>query len=271
MIDPRRQGWLIAPEQDGQKMLPRNNLSNTGKKAMEPGPGLAALKRELAKAAEGNRAGYLAWFKAGKGEYGEGDKFIGVRVPAQRAIAEKYYRLGLDEIEKLLESPIHEHRFTGLLILMAQYEGGYQSTKRRIFGFYLNHTRCVNNWDLVDASAPSIVGQHLVFRSRRVLYRLAKSSGLWERRIAMVATAAFIDRGDLKDTFAIAARLLVDRQDLIQKATGWMLREAGKHSRSQLISFLKRHYSQIPRTTLRYAIEHLPEAQRKKVLRGIFS
>jgi 3-methyladenine DNA glycosylase AlkD len=252
-------------------MLPRNNLPNTGKKAMEPGPGLAALKRELAQAAEGNRAGYLAWFKTSKGEYGEGDKFIGVRVPAQRAIAEKYHRLGLDEIEKLLESPIHEHRFTGLLILMAQYEGGYQSTKRRIFGFYLNHTRCVNNWDLVDASAPSIVGQHLVFRSRRILYRLAESSGLWERRIAMVATAAFIDRGDIKDTFAIAARLLVDRQDLIHKATGWMLREAGKYSRSQLVSFLKRHYSQIPRTTLRCAIEHLPEAQRKKVLRGIFS
>jgi 3-methyladenine DNA glycosylase AlkD len=251
-------------------VLPRNNLPNMAKKATKRGPGLAALKRELAQAAQGNRTGYLAWFKTGKGEYGEGDKFIGVRVPTQRAIAEKYHHLGLDQIEKLLGSRIHEHRFTGLLILVAQYEAGDESTKRRVFCFYLDHTRCVNNWDLVDASAPPIVGEHLVFRPRRILYRLAKSSGLWERRIAMVATAAFIDRGDLKDAFAIAARLLVDRHDLIHKATGWMLREAGKHSRSQLLRFLKRHYSQIPRTTLRYAVEHLPEAQRKKALRGMF-
>jgi 3-methyladenine DNA glycosylase AlkD len=229
------------------------------------------LKRELAQAAQGNRAGYLAWFKTGKGEYAEGEEFIGVRVPTQRALAQKYQRLGLEEIEKLLESRIHEHRFTGLLILVAQYEGGDEATKRRVFSFYLNHTRCVNNWDLVDVSAPSIVGEHLVFRPRRVLYRLAKSPVWWERRIAMVATAAFIERGDLKDTFAIAARLLVDTHDLIHKATGWMLREAGKHSRSQLMLFLKRNYWQIPRTTLRYAVEHLSEAQRKKTLRGMFS
>jgi DNA alkylation repair enzyme len=128
--------------------------------------------------------------------------------------------------------------------------------------FILVTTRCVNNWDLVDVSAPSIVGEHLVLRPRRVLYRLAKSSELWERRIAMVATSAFIDRGDLKDAFAIAARLLADRHDLIHKATGWMLREAGKQSRPQLMRFLKHYYLQIPRTTLRYAVEHLPEIQR---------
>jgi 3-methyladenine DNA glycosylase AlkD len=237
---------------------------------MAPGPGVAALTRELAQAAQGNRAGSLAWFKTGKGEYGEGDKFIGVRVPAQRAIAATYHHLGLDAIETLLESPIHEHRFTGLLILVAQYQRGDESTRWRIFRFYLDHTGCVNNWDLVDVSAPSIVGEHLVSRSRRVLYRLAKSPELWERRIAMVATAAFIGRGDLKDTFAIAARLLADGHDLIHKATGWMLREAGKHSRPQLMKFLQRNYSKIPRTTLRYAIEHLPEAQRKNALRGMF-
>jgi 3-methyladenine DNA glycosylase AlkD len=234
------------------------------------GPGLAALKRELAEAAQGDRAGSLAWFKTGKGDYSEGDKFIGVRVPTQRAIAAKYRHLGLDAIEKLLQSPIHEHRFTGLLILVAQYQGGDESSRRQIFGFYLDHTDCVNNWDLVDTSAPSIVGEHLVSRSRRVLYRLAKSSDLWERRIAMVATAAFIDRGDLKDAFAIALRLLGDSHDLIHKATGWMLREAGKHSRVQLVDFLKRNYPQIPRTTLRYAIEHLSAAQRKNALRGMF-
>jgi 3-methyladenine DNA glycosylase AlkD len=239
-------------------------------RSRHPVPSLAALKRELARAAQGDRAGYLAWFKTGKGEYAEGDRFMGVRVPAQRAIAGKYRDLELNQIEKLLESPIHEHRFTGLLILVARYEAGDESTRRRIFNFYLDHTRCVNNWDLVDVSAPSIVGEHLLFRPRRILYRLAKSSGLWERRIAMVATAAFIDRGDLKDTFAIAARLLADTHDLIHKATGWMLREAGKQSRPQLMRFLKENYSQIPRTTLRYAVEHLPEAQRKKALKGMF-
>jgi 3-methyladenine DNA glycosylase AlkD len=176
----------------------------------------------------------------------------------------------LDAIETLLQSPIHEHRFTGLLILVAQYQGGDESTRQKIFEFYLDHTDCVNNWDLVDTSAPSIVGEHLVSRSRRVLYRLAKSSDLWERRIAMVATAAFIDKGDLKDTFAIAAQLLGDGHDLIHKATGWMLREAGKHSRLQLIAFLKRNYPRLPRTTLRYAIEHLSETQRKNALRGMF-
>jgi 3-methyladenine DNA glycosylase AlkD len=239
-------------------------------RSLHPNLGLAALKRELAQAAQGNRAGYLAWFKTGKGEYAEGDKFIGVRVPAQRAIAGKYRRLELSEIEKLLESRIHEHRFTGLLILVARYEAGDEPTRRRVFNFYLGHTRCVNNWDLVDVSAPSIVGEHLVLRPRRVLYRLAKSSELWERRIAMVATSAFIDRGDLKDAFAIAARLLADRHDLIHKATGWMLREAGKQSRPQLMRFLKHYYLQIPRTTLRYAVEHLPEIQRKRVLKGMF-
>jgi 3-methyladenine DNA glycosylase AlkD len=239
-------------------------------RSRHPVPSLAALKRELARAAQGDRAGYLAWFKTGKGEYAEGDRFMGVRVPAQRAIAGKYRDLELNEIEKLLESPIHEHRFTGLLILVARYEAGDESTRRRIFNFYLDHTRCVNNWDLVDVSAPSIVGEHLLFRPRRILYRLAKSSGLWERRIAMVATAAFIDRGDLKDTFAIAARLLADTHDLIHKATGWMLRESGKQSRPQLMRFLEENYSQIPRTTLRYAVEHLPEAQRKKALKGMF-
>jgi 3-methyladenine DNA glycosylase AlkD len=233
-------------------------------------PGLAALKRELAQAAQGNLAGYLAWFKTGKGDYGEGDRFIGVRVPRQRAIAAKYRHLPLQQIEKLLQSCIHEHRYTGLLILVAQYQGGDEATRRAIFSFYLDHTGAVNSWDLVDASASAIVGEHLVSRSRRVLYRLAKSSVLWERRIAMVATAAFIDRGDLGDTFAIAERLLDDRHDLIHKATGWMLREAGKRSRPQLMGFLKRHYPQIPRTALRYAIEHLPQARRKQVLKGVF-
>jgi len=235
-------------------------------------PNFAALKREFARAASAKRARDLAWFfKTGKGEYGEGDKFIGITVPVQRAIAKKFRHLELDDIEKLLESRVHDHRATGLMILVAQYEASNPATKQRVFDFYLQHTRRVNSWDLVDGSAPYIVGKHLVSRSRRVLYRLAKSRDLWERRIAMVATAAFIRTGDLKDTFGIAAQLLSDKHDLIHKAIGWMLREAGKQSRTKMIAFLKRNYSRMPRTALRYAIERLPEAQRKKALKGIFA
>jgi 3-methyladenine DNA glycosylase AlkD len=237
---------------------------------MKPGPGLAALKRELGQAARGNHAGYVAWFKTGKGECGEGDKFIGVEMTKQRAIAEKYSHLELDDIERLLESRIHEHRLTALMILVGQYGGGDESTKRRVFNFYLKHTLHIDNWDLVDVSAPHIIGEHLLFRSRRVLYRLAKSSAWWERRMAIVAASAFIDRGDLKDAFAIATLLLKDQHDLIHKATGWMLREAGEHSRSRLIRFLERNYSRIPRTTLRYAIEHQPAPRRKRILKGLF-
>ena len=239
----------------------------------ERAPTLAALKRELAQAADPARAGNPIWFKTGKGGYAEGDRFIGVVVPMQRAIAEKYHDLKLDEIEKLLASCIHEYRYTALLILVAQYQSGDASNRQRVFDFYLKHTHRFNNWDLVDTSASYsyIVGEHLVLRSRRVLYSLAKSSDLWERRIAMVATAAFIDKGDLHDTFAIAAQLLTDKHDLIHKAVGWMLREAGTHSRAQMIDFLKRNYSRMPRTALRYAIEHLPQAQRKRALKGLFS
>jgi 3-methyladenine DNA glycosylase AlkD len=235
-------------------------------------PNFAALKREFARAASPKRARDLAWFfKTGKGEYGEGDKFIGITVPVQRAIAKKFRHLELDDVEKLLDSRVHEHRSTGLMILVAQYEDGDDAIKQRIFDFYLQHTRRINNWDLVDGSAPYVVGKHLVSRSRNVLYRLAKSRDLWERRIAIVATAAFIRIGDLNDTFGIATCLLADKHDLIHKATGWMLREAGKQSQAELIRFLKRNYSRLPRTALRYAIERLPEAQRKKALKGIFA
>jgi 3-methyladenine DNA glycosylase AlkD len=156
------------------------------------------------------------------------------------------------------------------LILVNQYQTGNKRERQGIFDFYLKHTSSVNNWDLVDTSAPYIVGEHLVQGSRRVLYRLAKSQDLWERRIAMVATSAFIKRGDLKDTFGIAERLLDDHHDLIHKAMGWMLREAGDVSRSEMMGFLKRHYSRLPRTALRYAIEHLPEHRRKRTLKGLF-
>jgi 3-methyladenine DNA glycosylase AlkD len=232
---------------------------------------LAGLKRDLARAADPKRAASSAWFfKTGEGQYGAGDKFIGINVPTQRALARKYRHLKLSEVETLLTSTVHEHRLTALLILKIQYKSGDAAEKRQVFDFYLDHTRWVNNWDLVDSSAPYIVGEHLVKRPRRILYRLARSSSLWERRIAMISTAAFIRRGDLKDTFAIAELLLADEHDLIHKAIGWMLREAGKQSQTELIAFLKRNYARMPRTALRYAIERLPETQRSRILKGLF-
>ena len=227
---------------------------------------LADLRRELAAAADPQRARNLAWFfKTGKGQYGHGDRFIGLTVPAMRRIAHRYIHLSLADIEKLLASPVHEHRSVALDILVAQYE---LEKSKAIFDFYLKHTKFVNNWDLVDGSAPYIVGQHLLTRPRTILYRLAKSSNLWERRIAIVPTLTLIRQGEIEDTFAIAKLLLADDHDLIHKAVGWMLREAGKQSAPALLRFLKENYSALPRTTLRYAIERFSAAQRKRLLAG---
>ena len=234
-------------------------------------PSLADLNIELRKASDAERAKSLAWFfKTGKGEYGEGDRFCGITVPALRKIASRYRDLKLSDIKKLLGSHIHEHRLVALLILVDQYKRADAPARERIFDFYLANTRRINNWDLVDASARDIVGEHLVARPRAILYKLAKSPDLWERRIAIIATHAFIRRGDLTDTFSISELLLADKHDLIHKAVGWMLREAGKQSEPQLVRFLKAHYSAMPRTSLRYAIERMPEAVRKRQLRGDF-
>lgn len=225
---------------------------------------LADLRKKLASAADPERAGNLArFFKTAKGQYGHGDRFIGLTVPAIRRIAHQYIHLPVADVEKLLASPIHEHRFVALEILVAQYE---REKSKAIFDFYLKHTKFVNNWDLVDTSAPYIVGQHLLTRPRKILYRLAKSRNLWERRIAIVSTMMFIRAGELEDTFAIAKLLLTDHHDLIHKAVGWMLREAGKQSKPALLRFLKANYAALPRTTLRYAIERFPAAERKRLL-----
>ncbi|MBZ5634401.1 MAG: DNA alkylation repair protein [Acidobacteriia bacterium] len=224
------------------------------------------LKKELAAAADPERARNLAWFfKTGKGQYGHGDRFIGLTVPTARRIAHRYLHLPLTDVATLLASPIHEHRFAALEILVAQYE---REKSKAIFDFYLKHTRFVNNWDLVDTSAPYIVGQHLLTRPRKILYRLAKSRNLWERRIAIVSTMMFIRAGEIEDTFAIARLLLRDDHDLIHKAVGWMLREAGKQSAPALVRFLRRNYAALPRTTLRYAIERFPTTKRKRILSG---
>jgi 3-methyladenine DNA glycosylase AlkD len=208
--------------------------------------------------AEGNRR----YFKTGPGEYGEGDKFIGVTVPDLRRLAREFEATPLRDLRKLLTSEWHEERLLALLIMVRQYERGDQLTRDAIYDAYLRSTRHINNWDLVDASAPQIVGAHLLPKRRTALQQLAKSSSLWERRIAIVATFYFIRRGEFADTLQIAEMLLADTHDLIHKAVGWMLREVGSRDVTVLEGFLERHAAVMPRTTLRYAIEKFPEPRR---------
>jgi 3-methyladenine DNA glycosylase AlkD len=202
------------------------------------------------------------FFKTGKGEYGEGDVFIGVRVPDQRRIAKKYRNISLTDVLELLRSEIHEHRLTALFILTEQFNKGDEDAKRRIVDLYLSNTAYVNNWDLVDSSAHKILGVWLVDKPRGVLYDLAGSESLWERRISIISTFAFIDRGDLVDALALAEALVDDGHDLIHKASGWVLREVGKKDQSVLEEFLIEHFKTMPRTMLRYAIERLPKERR---------
>ena len=204
------------------------------------------------------------FFKTGKGQYGEGDRFLGLTVPAQRTIARAHRGLPLPEIEALLASAIHEERLTALLILVDAYARGDEEVKRACFDLYLRNLAWVNNWDLVDSSAHLIVGDWLLTRDRRLLRELSGSKILWERRVAMIATLAFIRAGESEDALAIAALLLGDSHDLMHKAVGWMLREVGKRAgEGTLRGFLKEHAGEMPRTALRYAIEHFPEAERK--------
>jgi 3-methyladenine DNA glycosylase AlkD len=229
------------------------------------------LERELAEVADEERARTLAWFfKTGKGDYAEGDCFLGLNVPQQRKFAHRYRDLPLAELAKLLESKWHEHRFVSLTILVDRFRRASEERRQDIFDFYLQHTSRINNWDLVDTSAPYIVGTYLTNRPREILYQLAGSANLWERRIAVVATFAFIKKGDIDETFKICERLLADEHDLIHKACGWALREAGKVSPPALVRFLHRHYGRLPRTTLRYAIERFSLEERKAMLRGEF-
>jgi len=231
-----------------------------------------ALERELAAAGDPRRASDMAkFFKTGKGEYGEGDRFIGITVPALRAIAHQYVGLGFEDLARLLASPIHEYRLAALEILVAQFKRADEARRERIVSFYLRQTARMNNWDLVDAAAPYILGEHLKTRPRQVLDGLAKSGNLWDRRIAIVSTLALIRGGEIAETYRIARQLLADEHDLIHKAVGWALRETGKVSTEQLSAFLRENYQRIPRTALRYAIERFPAAQRKRMLAGKFS
>ncbi len=207
------------------------------------------------------------YFKTGPGEYGEGDVFIGATMPQQRLIAKKHTDLTLDEIQLLLDSKVHEERMIGLLILTYQYPKADTVSRRNIYDFYLSNTTRINNWDLVDVTAPKIVGAYLADKDRSTLLSLAKSKLLWDRRIAILSTAAFIDRGESEWTFRLSEILLEDEQDLIHKAVGWMLREVGKKCGEEVeMGFLKMHYKRMPRTMLRYAIERFNEEERRKYL-----
>src|SRR5262245_49248809 len=216
-------------------------------------------------------AGMARFFKTGPGEYGEGDVFLGLKAAPMRSLAREYRGLSLAEAQVLLDSPIHEDRSVALLILVDAVAKADAARQKSIYDFYLANTARVNNWDLVDVSASPIVGGYLAARSRRPLRRLARSASLWERRIAIVATHWFIRQRDFADTLAVAELLLADREDLIHKAVGWMLREVGKRDQAAEEAFLRQHYSRMPRTMLRYAIERFPEATRLAYLRGELS
>jgi 3-methyladenine DNA glycosylase AlkD len=208
------------------------------------------------------------FFKTGPGEYGEGDRFRGIRVPVLRGLAKEYQSMTPAEAAGLLASAFHEDRLLALLILVRLYSRGDEASREEIYRLYLKSTRLINNWDLVDSSAEHIVGAHLWDRPRAPLRRLAKSADLWERRVAVLATFHFIRRGEFVETLAVARALLSDREDLIHKAVGWMLREVGKRDPEAEEQFLKEHYRRMPRVMLRYAVERFPEEKRRRYLKG---
>lgn len=227
-----------------------------------------SLRRDLKKLSNKKKAVISQrFFKTGKGQYGEGDLFFGITVPQSRKLAIKYKDLAYPEIESLLKSPYHEERLIALLVLVHKFET-QEMEQRRVYDFYLRHAKLVNNWDLVDLSADKIVGGYLIDKPRDVLSKLAASKNIWERRIAMIACYSFIKNKEYEEGLKIAELLLNDQHDLIQKAVGWMLREIGKRDEKSLISFLKTHSKQMPRTSLRYAIERFSPSTRQKYLLG---
>tara|TARA_Y100000310_G_C20519534_1_gene732954 strand:+ start:266 stop:946 length:681 start_codon:yes stop_codon:yes gene_type:complete len=219
------------------------------------------LKEELQALGDEERANLLQrFFKTGPGEYGEGDKFLGVVVPETRKVAKKYLNLDFNEIEELLQSGIHEVRLAALLILVERYK---KTKDKEIVDFYLKNTKYINNWDLVDLTAHKILGDYLLDRDKEILYSLAESSNLWERRISIISTFAFIDEGRFEDSLKISEILLNDEHDLIHKAVGWVLREIGKKDLEVEEEFLRKYHKEMPRTMLRYSIEKFSEEKRK--------
>ena len=228
---------------------------------------LNQLYRELQRLKNPEKAKIIArFFKTGKGEYGEGDIFLGIMVPNSRKMAIKYQELPFEDIKKLLQSKIHEERLIALLILIHNFQKEATQVQRKIFDFYLQSTIYINKWDLVDLSADRIVGRYLLNKPKKILVKLARSKNIWERRIAIIATYQFIKNGVFGETLRIAEILLYDKHDLIQKAVGWMLREVGKRDQKAEEDFLKKYYQKMPRTALRYAIERFDAKSRSYYL-----
>jgi 3-methyladenine DNA glycosylase AlkD len=231
---------------------------------------LNQLRDDIKKIASSEKAKASQWFfKTGPGEYGEGDQFIGIKVPEQRILAKKYKDLPFDDVVELLKSPIHEERLISLFIMIHQFKKGDEALKKRYYDIYMSHTDFINNWDLIDSSAGYIPGEYLKDKPKDILFAFARSESLWKRRIAIMSTFPYIKKGNFSLTYELAEILLHDKHDLIHKAVGWMLREVGGVSGIAVEeSFLKKHYKQMPRTMLRYAIEKFPEAMRRKYLNG---
>lgn len=230
----------------------------------------AAVSRELRALAKPETAQHSQrFFKTGKGEYGEGDKFLGIRVPIIRARVKKFESISLDQSVKLLASKFHEERLCAVLMLVDQYSRANDEQKKRIYQAYLNNTRYINSWDLVDSSAHKIVGPWLQDRSRKPLFDLAVSTSLWERRISLISTFHYIRQNDFADALALSELMLDDGEGLIHKAVGWMLREVGNRDKKVEREFLADHYKSMPRTMLRYAIEKFPQPERKRYLAGL--
>jgi len=240
------------------------------------------VKKELSLYIDFEKAVILQrFFKTGKGQYGEGDIFLGIIVPNTRKIAKKFIDLSLLEIKKILYSKVHEERLCALLLLVEKYQKADREGKKEVFNFYIKNAKQANNWDLVDLSAPKIVGDYLLDKNKspksnkrqfdgvKILYKFAKSKNLWEKRIAIISTFTFIKNEEYKNTFKIAEILMNDKHDLIHKAVGWMLREVGKRDLVVEEKFLKKYSKIMPRTMLRYAIEKFPEMKRQKYLKRV--
>jgi 3-methyladenine DNA glycosylase AlkD len=227
------------------------------------------IGRRLEELADKEKAQVLQrFFKTGPGEYGEGDVFLGIKVPELRRLSKEYEGITLKEAKQLLRSSIHEQRLLALLILIRNFSKGDVGARKRIYELYLWNTQYINNWDLVDVSAEHVVGAYLMDRNKKQLYRLAKSDSLWERRISVLSTFHYVKHNEFSETLKISKMLLSDEEDLIHKAVGWMLREVGKRHLPTEEKFLRAHYKMMPRTMLRYAIERFPEPKRQRYLKG---
>lgn len=231
--------------------------------------GIQEIREQLNQLADPQQAANLQrFFKTGPGDYGEGDRFLGLRVPQIRKLVRDFAETPLKDIQQLLRSEIHEERLLALLLMVQRFQRGEEKEREGLYHRYLASTRHINNWDLVDASAQHIVGAWLFDKSREPLYQLAHSASLWERRIAIISTFHFIKQGELTESLRLAEHLLQDSHALIHKAVGWVLREVGKRDQDAEEAFLRKHYRQMPRTMLRYAIERFPERKRQDYLKG---